>query len=115
MVIIVNKDIYKQAKNIADNTYKKNSAYKSGYIQKLYKNMGGQYIDDNKEKKLSRWFREDWSDIGDLKYPVYRPSKKISVNTPLLISEIDKDNLKKQIKLKQKYKGEKNLPSFKPK
>jgi len=52
--------------------------------------MGGNYTDDNKEKKLKRWYKEQWRDIGNGKYPVYRPTIKINNNTPLLVNEINK-------------------------
>ena len=48
MPIVIDKDLYNLAKLQADSIYKKSSAYKSGYIQKLYKDMGGRYQDDNK-------------------------------------------------------------------
>ena len=38
---IVNKDLYKKAKKKADETYARPSAYKSMYIQKVYKDLGG--------------------------------------------------------------------------
>ena len=91
---------------------KKPSAYKSGYIFKTYKQMGGKYKDDNKTKNLKRWFNEKWADVGGKSYPVYRPTIKINTLTPLTIKEIDKSNLMKQINLKQKIKGSKNLPAF---
>jgi len=112
MPIILDKKLYALAKQIADNVYKKSSAYKSGYIVKTYKELGGRYKDDNKQKKLARWFKENWQDIGNSAYPVYRPTKRINKSTPLTYDEIDKNQLKKQIKLKQKIKGNKNLPKF---
>lgn len=121
MPIILNKDIYEKAKNMADAIYKKSSAYKSGFIVKKYKELGGKYADDGmngegrstlNERDLSRWFLEDWRDIGNKEYPVYRPTKRINEDTPLTASEIDKDFAKKQIALKQKIKGKKNLPMF---
>ena len=112
MPIILNKDIYEKAKTIADTIYKKSSAYKSGFIVKKYKELGGKYADDNKERELSRWFLEDWKDICNKEYPVYRPTKRINEETPLTASEIDQDFSKKQIALKQKIKGKKNLPMF---
>ena len=110
MPIVNDIKLYEKAKKIADDKYSKPSAYKSGFIVKLYKKMGGTYSDDGKEKPLARWFKENWTDVGGLNYPVYRPTKKISKKTPLIPSEIS--NLKEQIKLKQKIKG-KNLPPFK--
>ena len=75
--------------------------------------MGGKYRDDNEEKNLRRWFSEKWKDIGNKDYPVYRPTKRINSKTPLTPNEIDPKNLKEQIKLKQRIKGNKNLPPFK--
>ena len=49
---ILNPKIYKKAKKIADETYKKPSAYKSGFIQKKYKELGGKFADDGNEKNL---------------------------------------------------------------
>ena len=114
MPIPIDKSLYNKVKEIADNVYKKPSAYKSMYIQKLYQKYGGEYEDDGSERKLSRWMKEEGKDYGNKEYPVYRPSKKITADTPLLVSEIDPTNFKKQIKLKQKIKGSENLPKFKP-
>lgn len=105
--------LYKKAKQIADKTFKKPSAYKSGFIVKKYKEMGGTYKDDGEPRDLDRWFKEGWRDVGGKEYPVYRPTKRISKDTPLIVGEIDRNNLRKQIELKQKIKGTKNLPPFK--
>ena len=77
--------------------------------------LGGTYSDDNKPKELKRWFKEKWQDIGNLSYPVYRPTVRINSKSPLLPSEINKKKLKEQIQLKQIFKGEKKLPKFKKK
>ena len=109
----VNMKLYEEVKKDADKIYSKPSAYKSGWIVKTYKQRGGTYIDDKKPKNLKRWFMEDWGSVAnDKQYPVYRPMKRINSHTPLTPDEIDKKNLKQQIKLKQKIKGEHNLPPF---
>ena len=113
--MINNQELYDKVKLYADSVYKKNSGYKSGFIQRIYKLNGGTYTDTKKEKPLQRWFKEAWSDIGHKDYPVYRPTIKVNKKTPLTVNEIDPDQLKKQIKLKQKIKGESNLPKFKKK
>ena len=113
--IINNPELYEKAKQIADEKYKKPSAYKSGFIVKKYKELGGTYDNDNKEINLKRWFKEEWTDVGNKEYPVYRPTIRINKQTPLTINEIDKKNLKQQIALKQKIKHKSNLPPFKPK
>ena len=115
MPVIDDIKLYEAVKKYADTIYKKPSAYKSGFIVKTYKKLGGTYTDDNKEKKLKRWISEKWSDVGDGEYPVYRPSIRINKLTPLTVQEIDPSNLKKQIELKQKIKGKKNLPPFQSK
>lgn len=113
MPIIENQKLYNQVKREADGIYKKPSAYKSGWIVKTYKQRGGTYKDDNKEKPLKRWFKEGWSDIGGLEYPVYRPHIRVNKKTPLTASEIDPKHTLGQILLKQIYQGNKNLPKFK--
>lgn len=113
MPIVKDIDLYNYVKELANKVYEKPSAYKSGWIVKKYKELGGEYSDDNKSKNLKRWFKENWTDIGNKEYPVYRPTKRISKDTPLTIHEIEPNQLKEQIELKQKIKGEKNLPPFK--
>ncbi len=112
MPIPKDKLLYNEIKKKADLIYLKPSAYKSGYIVKEYKKHGGEYINDGKPRKLKTWYKEQWRDIGNKEYPVYRPTRRVNKNTPLIVSEIDKKNLQKQIKLKQKIKGSHNLPPF---
>lgn len=113
MPIVENQALYEKAKMIADEKYLKSSAYKSGFIVKTYKEMGGTYKDDDKPVLLKRWFEEKWEDIGGKDYPVFRPTVKVTSKTPKLVSELNKGDLKKQIDLKQKIRGKKNLPAFK--
>lgn len=112
MPIPANPKLYAEVKKYADSIYSKPSAYKSGFIVKTYKDHGGTYYDDNKPKNLKRWYNERWTDIANKEYPVYRPTKRVSRETPLLPNEIDPYNLKEQILLKQKIKGFYNLPPF---
>ena len=116
MAIPVNKILYEKVKKIANQIYDKSSAYKSGFIVKTYKSMGGKYSGSKKSTyPLKIWFNENWQDIGNKEYPVYRPTIKVNKQTPLTVKEIDPKNLKQQIALKQKIKGTKNLPKFKAK
>ena len=95
---ILDKQLYERVKKQADSIYKKPSAYKSGYIVKEYKQQGGRYLGAKPKDGLTRWFEENWTDVGNKTYPVYRPTKRITKDTPLTVSEIDKKNLQKQIK-----------------
>jgi hypothetical protein len=112
---VKNPELYEVVKKVINKKYPKHSAYRSGAYIKLYKNLGGEFIEDGSDKPLKRWFKEEWEDVGDKEYPVYRPTKRVNKDTPLTIDEIDKEDLKKKIKLKQKIKGESNLPPFKAK
>jgi hypothetical protein len=105
-------DLYAKVKKEADKIYTKPSAYKSGYIVKKYKELGGKYLDDKKTKGLKNWFSAKWKDVGNKDYPVYRPTKRVNKDTPLTVDEIDPQNLKDQIALKQIIKGDSNLPPF---
>lgn len=115
----IDKDLYLLAKQIADDVYDRPSAYKSGFIVKKYKEMGGRYSGNKKKSPLKRWFDEEWKDINPAKtnksYPVYRPTKRITKNTPLTASEIDYKDLIYKSKLKQKYKDKIILEPFKAK
>ena len=116
MSLIDNPELYQKAKQIADQTYSKPSAFKSGFIVKKYKELGGTYSEEKTMSTgIARWFKEEWKDIGNKEYPVYRPTKKISKNTPLTPNEIKPSNIKKQIALKQIIRGNANLPPFQKK
>ena len=111
----IDKELYLDVKKYADSVYSKPSAYKSGFIVKTYKERGGRYSGDKGNQPIARWFKEDWKDVGGKDYPVYRPTKRISKDTPLLPSEIDPTNLRQQIQTKQSIKGNSYLKPFLPK
>jgi hypothetical protein len=107
----LNKKLYEQAKAEVYPRYKKPSAYRSGAVVKRYKELGGKFKDNN-GRPLARWFKEEWKDVGNQDYPVYRPTKRVSKDTPLTASEIDPENLRLQVREKQEIRGEKNLKPF---
>lgn len=113
MPVPTNPTLYAKVKKEADKTYAVPSAYKSGWIVKTYKSLGGKYKNDKRPRSLHRWFREKWVDIGHKNYPVYRPTRRISKKTPLTVDEIDPRQATQQIKLKQRILH-KHLPPFKP-
>ena len=112
MPIINDQELYDRVKQHASTIYPKSSAFRSGWIVKTYKSLGGTYSEDNKPKKLKTWFKESWQDVGNKEYPVFRPTVRVNKDTPLTVPEIDPAKLKKQIALKQRIRGQKNLPSF---
>ena len=115
MAIPMNTALYEKVKKLADSVYDKPSAYKSGFIVKKYKELGGTYKNSGEPKGLKNWFLAKWRDVGDKEYPVFRPTRRINKDTPLTLSEIDPKHLKKQIALKQIIRGTRNLPPFQPK
>ncbi len=115
MPTILNPDLYKKAKEIADQKFETHGAYKSAFLVKTYKELGGEYKDDGKPKKLSRWLKEQWEDVAGLPYPVYRPTKRVSSETPLTADEVSTESLAKNAVLKQIYGAERNLPPFEAK
>ena len=103
----VKKSIYKKIP--------KHSAYRSGILVKTYKeNFAKLYGNKdpykgtrNKNKGLSRWFREKWRNqrgtIGyKYKNDVYRPTKRITKKTPTTFKELRKSQIKKARKEKSK-------------
>lgn len=111
---VLDPDLYKKAREVIYKKYPKHSAYRSGQLVKYYRDtLNGRYSGKKTKGGLTRWFKEDWQDIGNREYPVYRPTKRISPDTPLTASEIDPKQAVSQIKLKQIIKGTSNLPAFK--
>jgi len=117
----LDKTLYNEVKAYIYSIYKKPSAYRSGAVVKLYKQLGGKYKEDTTKNSiddfpLTRWFAERWEDVNPDKtktsYPVYRPTIRITEKTPITVYEIPKKRLDEQSKLKQIIKGKKNLPKF---
>lgn len=71
---IINVSLYREAIKIANETYKRKSAYKSMFIVKKYKQLGGKYKDEkNKEQSTKKWVNEEWIQIR----PYVKEGKKI--------------------------------------
>lgn len=99
------------------------SAYLSGHLVKTYKasmeKRGKKpYKSGSPSKKsssLKRWYLENWVNVktgkpcGSVKtkdyYPVCRPKKKISSDTPRTAGSLTEAQKKKMIKLKQQATG----------
>lgn len=118
---IVNKKLYLKAKKEADETYKRHSAYKSMFISKKYKELGGKYKTSKSktDDKLKRWREEKWISVSDfldgrvircgedkIGNNVCRPLFKINKDTPLTIYEVLKlhsiDKIREIVKKKEK-------------
>ena len=102
------KALYQKAKNKYSSM--KHSAYKSGLIVKYYKELYAQKYKSNdaysgtknKNKGLSKWFKEDWqTQDGKKEYSkkgdVFRPTKKVSKDTPTTYKELTKKQVRDAI------------------
>ena len=107
---VLNPDLYRKARKKADETYKKNSAYKSMFIVSTYKKLGGKYSGKKENKGVKRWNDEKWIQVvpflesgkkiacgfgSDSKG--CRPSKRIDKETPITIQELLKKHNKNDL------------------
>ena len=107
---VLNPEIYKKARKIADKTYSRAGAFKSMFIVRKYKELGGKYK-GKKENRLERWRKERWVSVADylegktvvcgdpkIGANLCRPTKRISKDTPITIQEVLKKHSKEDIK-----------------
>lgn len=104
-----NMTLYNKIKARVIKRIPKHSAYRSGIIVKEYKEAGGKYSGDKSKGKLGRWFKEEWKNQrGGQGYKkkgdIYRPTKRISKDTPATHKELTKAEKEKAMKEK-KEKG----------
>lgn len=116
---ILNKDLYEKAKKEADKIYKRHGLYKSAFIQKKYKELGGKYKNEktSNKKGINRWLKEEqWVEVlpylngekvvcgssegGKACRPLKRYNDKTPITLPELIKLHGKEKLKKLVKEK---------------
>ncbi len=105
----INKALYAKAR--AKYASMKHSAYKSSLVVKEYKSKGGKYSGAKpKTTGLTRWHKEDWkTQDGKKTYEgkkgkIFRPTKRITKDTPTTMSELSPARKKAAI-AKKKKKG----------
>lgn len=128
--MILDQKLYDKVKRRADRKFEaKTSVYKSSWIVKEYKRLGGRYRGKrSKSSGLKRWYREKWIDLnrpiknseGKIvgykscgrissksyeKYPLCRPSKRVNKMTPRTYKSISKKSIKKAKKQKSIVKS----------
>ena len=109
------KDLYEKVKKRIYNRIPKHSAYRSGLIvkeykeeyEKKYKSKDAYKGTKKTDKGLSRWFDEEWrNQRGEVGYKkkgdIYRPTKKVSKDTPKTYKELSKSDVAKAMKEKAK-------------
>ena len=108
--------MYNSVKRSIYKKIKKHSAYRSGRVvaeykirfKKKYGSKRSPYKGKkNKNKGLSRWFREKWrNQRGGVGYKkkgdVYRPTRRITKKTPRTYRELSKKQIKRAMQEKKK-------------
>lgn len=133
------KKLYERVKKMADKKFQsKTGIYKSSWIVSEYKKLGGKYIGLKPKKSgLKRWYKEKWVDLnrpiknssGQIsgykpcgrpgilkksrdskeKYPLCRPTKRVTFQTPRTISEISKRDIASAKREKAKIENKGNI------
>ena len=105
----VDQILYNKVKATIYKRIPKHSAYRSGIVVQEYKKKFAKKYGNNKspykgqktrKKGISRWFDERWTNQrGEIGYKnkndVYRPSIRITKNTPTTFSELNKKQIKR--------------------
>lgn len=107
---VLNPSLYRKAKKIADQTYKRAGAYKNMFLVKKYKELGGKYS-GKKTDKLATWRKEKWVSVKDylngknipcgedkIGNNACRPTKRINSKTPITIQEVLKLHSREKVK-----------------
>ena len=121
---VTNPKLYRKAKDIANKKFGKDtSLYKSAFIVKSYKDLGGKYSGEKKVSKVDKWFSQKWismdaylegkivecgrsrADKDSRKFPLCRPlhkkGEKILTASEVLKS-LGKEKIKEMISKKRK-------------
>ena len=115
MTIPSDPKLYKETKTEVYTRIPNHSAYRSGLLVKQYKKNFRKkygtrkkpYYGKRKTNRLTRWFRENWTNQrGEIGYKykndVYRPNKRINKHTPKTFNELS--NKRIQYTRRQKYR-----------
>jgi hypothetical protein len=107
---VLNPDLYKQARKMADKVYKRAGAYKNMYLTRKYQELGGKYK-GKKTSKLKQWREERWISVKDylegkkvecgdsnIGNNACRPTIRINSNTPITIQEVIKKHGKENVR-----------------
>lgn len=117
MNIPKDKDLYEKIKKEIYLKYPKNSAYRSALLiksykeayQKKHKSIDAYYGKKDENKGIARWLKEDWrNQRGEIGYKkqgdIYRPTKRISKETPTTFNELSPTRIKEAM-IEKKEKG----------
>ena len=106
---VLDKELYKRVKREIYAKMPAHSAYRSSLVVKTFKDRGGRYKGAKPKDGLTRWHKEDWrTEKGKETYKeggaIFRPTKRVSKDTPTTMGELTEAQKKKAIEEK-KEKG----------
>ena len=123
-------DLYNKVKEMANKKFKSPTGiYRSMWISKRYSDLGGLYDKPKSKSKVDRWLSEKWVDLNNpiirdkqivgyrkcgtpntqnKLYPLCRPSKRITKDSPAPYQTIEKKIIDKANKIKQVLKNKGN-------
>lgn len=128
---VLDQALYSKVKKEADEKFvARTGIYKSSWIVREYKKRGGRYAgkadaDEDRDRGLLRWFREKWVDLNrpthnkndkdnigyepcgrpsssKSKYPLCRPTKRITNDTPKTVSQLSKAAIERAKRSRQR-------------
>lgn len=132
----VDKTLYSKVKLRANKKFSsKTGIYRSSWIVREYKRLGGKYRGKRTSVKspgLKRWYKEKWVDLNrpiknskgkvvgykscgrssvknKQRYPLCRPSKRVTSGTPRTYKELSKSSIKRAKREKRRVRGSKNI------
>ena len=103
-----NKKLYEEVKAEIYAKYSKPSAYRSGLLVQEYKRRGGTYEgSESKTRGLNVWFKEKWlsqdgSPIYKHKNDIFRPTVRITKDTPTTLQELTQKEIERARREKSK-------------
>jgi hypothetical protein len=103
----LNKSLYEQVRSEIYKRIPQHSAYRSALIVQEYKRRGGKYSGAKQQKTgLKRWFAEKWmNQDGKIGYAkkgdIYRPTIRVTKDTPTTIHELTSKQIQNVMKEKK--------------
>lgn len=129
--------LYDKVTKHANEIFKSNRGiYRSAWIVKEYKRLNGKYLGpkpSTQDPGLKRWFKEQWIDLNQPiyskgtqkhvigykpcgrpnvskgEYPLCRPLRRITKETPMTVSELSKKQIQKAKAAKRIVKSKSNI------
>ena len=98
---VLDKELYKRVKREIYAKHPAHSAYRSSLVVKTYKDRGGRYKGAKPKDGLTRWHKEKGKETYKEGGTIFRPTKRVSKDTPTTMGELTETQKKKAIEEKK--------------